>query len=363
MCLCTNFALAQDNSTDDHLTNLTYTVEESYKWSAPSDFVFTTNVDAEIKTGTVSVMENIIAGGSTLKISIGPDEVFKLTSGEGSTRDYKLLKDSNELSAGSEVLAVPSGVNEATQNLNFELQGVVNGNTSQVAGTYTGTLNFVANIETTSSTVSVAKGDIVTMSQLGLTDVDANADSTADTFRVLSVDGTNVKLLAMDSYKSAYFGSNNIYSGSILDTEMTKYYDTLPANVQNAIVAQDINQLTYSKSSSSSESNVLHIADLYSDDYYYTNTKTVNVGNRSVFALGIQDIIDYLGSDITGAQLNEMFFNSSTSVSRVWLRSANAAGTGTNYTWYVRGLDGFVAGDDVSSIQPEVRPAFVINLG
>lgn len=142
---------AADTSTDDHITNINYEVAESYKWSAPSDFVFTTNVDAEIKTGTVSVMENIVAGGSTLKISIGPDEVFKLTSNEGSTRDYKLLKGSNELSAGSEVLAVPSGINEATQDLNFALQGVVSGNISQVAGTFRGTLNFVANIETVGS--------------------------------------------------------------------------------------------------------------------------------------------------------------------------------------------------------------------
>lgn len=213
-----------------------------------------------------------------------------------------------------------------------------------------------------SSTISVAKSDIVTMSQLGLTDVDANNDSVTDTFRVLSVDGSNVKLLAMDSYKSADFNStpDNTYSGSTLDTEMNNYYNALPESVKSAIVEQNINQLNYSRSYSSSASDMLHITGLNSRNYYYYANTTTNVGNRNVFALDIQDIIDYLGSDITGAQLNEMFFNSSESVSRiVWLRSD---APGSDYAFRVDGNIGFV---DYNYFYQsgEVHPAFVLNLG
>lgn len=393
MCLCTNLVMAADGpdtSTDDHVTKLTYEVSVSYKWSAPADFSFTDNVDAETKQGTVSVIENIIPGDATLKISICPDETFKLTSGEGATRDYKVLKGEAILDKGSLVLAVPSGVNDDDQELNFTLVGVVNEstNTSQVAGTFKGTLNFVANIESTGSGAggeggesggssggtggseggtggsTISKGDILTMAQLGYVNVDMNGDDVADTFRALSVDGNQAKVLAMDSYKSTYFNTAgyNTYADKTLDTEMTNYYNALPSNVQSAIVAQDINQGTYSRSSSAGESDVLHITDLNSNNYYYANTATANVGNRNVYALDIQDITDYLGNDITGAQLNEMFFNSSESVSRnVWLRSATAVRA--DFAFRVYGNDGYVDFNLVDGYKYEVRPAFVLNLG
>ena len=35
--------LAADNSTDYHLTNISYTVDETYKWAAPADITFDLN--------------------------------------------------------------------------------------------------------------------------------------------------------------------------------------------------------------------------------------------------------------------------------------------------------------------------------
>lgn len=360
--MCLSPVFAADTSTDDHSTNLNYTVEQSYKWTAPADITFATNIDTETKSGTVTVIENIIAGNETLKISIDSNAVFQIESAEHSIRNYKVLKDSDELSAGSLVLEVPSGTNEATQDLNFVLQGVVKDNTSQVAGAYTGTLNFVANIETTGSTVSVTKGQIVTMSQLGLTDVDANNDSVTDTFRVLSTDGTNVKLLAMDSYKDAYFDISGIstyaptpeptgtdtYAGSTLDTEMTNYYNALPANIQSAIVAQDIVQSVYSYSNPMSTAN---------------RSSERTVGERYVYALDVDDLISYLGDSYTAIALNQMFFGDDVgaSVSRlVWLRSARAGHALSAFG--VSGVGGSVGSISVDG-QCEVRPAFVLNLG
>lgn len=361
MCLSSSMmnVFADDTSTDDHTTNINYEVGESYKWQAPADLIFTKNVDNEVLTGSVSVLENIIEAGKTLVISIGPDEDFKLTSAEGAQRDYKVNKEAEVLSAGSKVLSVPSGTYDGAQDLDFELQGVVSGNISQKAGIYTGTLNFAATLENSgsgsgggTSTPSVTKGNIVTLSELGLTNVDINNDSTTDTFRVLSADGTNVKLLAMDSYKSAYFNSagTNTYSGSTLDTEMTNYYNVLPGDVKGKIVAQDITQSVYS----------------YSDPMSSENKSSTNpVGSRSVYALDVDDVIEYLGSDYTASPctaLREMFFNTTESVSRdVWLRSANAAST--NSAFYVDGLGGFVLDSSVDDYECEVRPAFVLNLG
>lgn len=205
------------------------------------------------------------------------------------------------------------------------------------------------------STVSVVKGQIVTMSDLGLTDVDANADSTADTFRVLSVDGTNIKLLAMDSYKSVYFNTagTNTYAGSTLDTEMTNYYNALPVDVKTAIVAQNIVQSIYLRSYPISTTN---------------RTGQNDVGERYVYALDVDDVISYLGDSYTASPciaLNQMFFGDDAgekAFDSVWLRSAYA-GTATK-VFDVYGFGGDVSVDSVCyDGYFEVRPAFVLDLG
>lgn len=76
--MCLSPVFATETSEDDHLTKLNYTVDQSYKWSAPADITFTTNIDKESRTGAVSVTENIIAGNETLKISIASDADFQI---------------------------------------------------------------------------------------------------------------------------------------------------------------------------------------------------------------------------------------------------------------------------------------------
>lgn len=377
---------AADNSTDDHETNIRYEVEESYKWSAPADITFTSNIDTETKTGTVSVIENIIPGDATLKISIGPDEVFKLTSDEGIKRDYKVLKESDELAASSLVLAVASGVNEATQDLNFALQGVVNGNISQVAGTFRGTLNFVANIESAGGgsssvdmtninvvdgTTVLASGDFSTKGNL----VTVNGKS----YKVLESNGTQAKLLAMDSYKLSQFNPSNVtasfsgttgqqYSGSLVDTEMTNFYNSLPAELQNAIVEQNISQSMYKWKSDTNASadfsawymNPFTSATTSGYNYYLTRTAEVNVGARKVFALDVDDVIRYLGSNSTAKDVNKLFFGVRKDVDRfVWLRSAGSGDYSSAF--YVNGSSGNLSHFSYTN-RFEVRPAFVLDL-
>ena len=129
-------------ASNDHSTELSYTVEEAYEWSAPADITFTNNINSESKTGSVSVTQNIIAGNKKLQIKIASGEDFKLTSAAGDFRTYQVKKGSDVLAAGAVVLEVASGVNTSSQELSFALQSAA----TQKAGTYTGICEFEAGI-------------------------------------------------------------------------------------------------------------------------------------------------------------------------------------------------------------------------
>ena len=385
MCLSINPVFAVDASTDDHRTNINYYVEESYKWSAPADITFTTNIDSENKTGTVSVLENIIPGGKTLVISIGPDEDFKLTSVEGINRDYEVIKESETLSASSRVLLVPSGTNEDSQELTFTLQGVVGGNVSQKAGRYTGVLNFQASLVDSSSisgtvpsvdmsniNTTYAQGDFSTKGNL----VTVNSQQ----FRVLDVNGTNAKLLAMGSYKDSAFNSSSSpvsfegvsvqqYAGSLLDREMTNYYNSLPDGVKQAIIDENINQSIYSYQGTVDQITEGAIVEYYADfsDSPADSQKIgllrkgeISVGARKVYDLDVDDLVSYFGGGWNCKELNQMLFNTSESASRyVGLRSGN----------YDNGIYTMYADGDLGSVSygyygtpDEVRPVFTLDL-
>lgn len=137
---------AADNSTDDHVTNITYEVGETYKWTAPADITFTMNSNnLDVKTGTLSVEENVIAGDKRLSISVN-DQDFKVVTPAGAERTYKIYKGSDnsgtEVLRNTEVLTVANGVNTGSQQLAFELQNV----SVLQAGVYSGTVGFTASI-------------------------------------------------------------------------------------------------------------------------------------------------------------------------------------------------------------------------
>lgn len=213
----------------------------------------------------------------------------------------------------------------------------------------------MSNVSTTFATGDFsAKGSLVTIN--------------GASYRVLESSGTQAKLLAMNPYKSTTFGSNNTYIGSTLDTEMTSYYNTLPTDIQNAIVEQNISQSVYKYSdgtNASADFSAWHLdeftnATTSGDNYYLTKTAEVNVGARKVFALDVDDVINYLGSDSTAKDVNELFFDVRNNVSRiVWLRSAISDSNSLAFcaSGYYGGLtsSGFFIGH-------EIRPAFVLDL-
>lgn len=131
-----SYVFAAENG-DTTTTTVTYTVPESYVWSAPTDITF--DAEEQIQTSTLVVSKNIIAYNSFLVISI-PQQDFVLTSEEGATRNYKIYLDENELAVGSEVLRLPAGTTSGSVDINFKVPQI----DETKAGTFTGTLNFKA---------------------------------------------------------------------------------------------------------------------------------------------------------------------------------------------------------------------------
>ena len=226
-------------------------------------------------------------------------------------------------------------------------------------------------IDMSNVSTTLASGDFSTKGNL----VTVNGKS----YRVLESNGTQAKLLAMDSYKSSKFNSSSVttsfggtaglkYAGSVLDNEMTNFYNSLPTELQNAIVEQNISQSMYKWTSGTNASadfsawykNPFTDATTSGNNYYLTRTVEVNVGTRKVFALDVDDVISYLGSNSTAKDVNELFFDVRNNVSRnVWLRSASS---GNNYrAFYAYGYYGYLS-DYYYSNSSEVRPAFILDL-
>lgn len=147
-----------DDPTNTHHTDITYTVEESYKWSAPADFSFTANQYSETKTGEVKILENIIEGGKTLNIKINGDADghFKVKSAEGIVRNFEMNKndaDGAAVNVNDIVCSAAAGTNTHTETLAFTLlnpdggRGTVLGTKQLQAGSYVGLVNFTASID------------------------------------------------------------------------------------------------------------------------------------------------------------------------------------------------------------------------
>ena len=221
------------------------------------------------------------------------------------------------------------------------------------------------------------KGQILSM------DLDGQG---AKQYRVLSMDGDVAKVMAMyDTLTSVYNSTSTTttmgnltvqkYEESILDTYLnTTWYNTLTSATKAAIVPENV------------VCDAWYWGDTGDPDYTgtygssvpgtssYTISKyaggTLNIGNRNVFALGVQDVIDYLNDssiqvDTTAILRNvniwKMFWNDEVSHSDkyLWLRSSFADDSA--YAWDVNGYNGRLYGNFVND-SSVVRPALNLNL-
>ena len=219
-----------------------------------------------------------------------------------------------------------------------------------------------------------AKGSIVKM----------NLDDTSRPYRVLSVNGNVCKVMGMfDDFRSEYnetsttttMGTLTVqkYEGSILDTKLnTGWYNILNSTAKAAIVPESVICDAWSFDDTGDP--------VYSGTYgtsvpgasSYTIGKyaggTLNIGNRNVFILGIQDVIDYLSDEsmrvdtsviLCNVNIWKMFWNDEVlhKDKILWLQSSFTGGS--EYVRTVNGNNGAITGITATS-SAVVRP--VLNL-
>lgn len=200
-------------------------------------------------------------------------------------------------------------------------------------------------------------------------------------YRVLKVAGNIVEVLAMyDASTSQQFNATSKtvvftggatgqqYQGSDLDTYLNEtFFATLSATMQAAIIPKDINQDMW-KNSPDTPSTGTYYHQTYgsSNNRYYFNSNygTAEVGNRNVYVLSIQDILDYLGvptnGDFANTDIWQMYWNRGTSIGEyLWLRSAHHDIVSSIYCLY--GNYGYFDSSGNSAVR-RVRPSFQIDL-
>lgn len=166
------------------------------------------------------------------------------------------------------------------------------------------------------------------------------------------------------------------YEESALDTYLnTTWYNTLNDKIKAAIIEQGISQDAWYGANTGTP--------VYSGTYGTTVPGTSNyviskyarntfhVGYRNVYALSMQDVIDYLSDEnvrvdtsaiLRNVNIWKMFWNTETqpnNYANLWLRSASA--TTTERVWAVAGSAGYMGFIDPVNAAA-VRPAFNIDL-
>ena len=225
------------------------------------------------------------------------------------------------------------------------------------------------------------KGDILSMNLDG---------QGAKQYRVLSMNGDVAKVVAMydtltskwnaDTSKTTTMGTLTVakYEGSDIDTYLnTTWYNTLTSTTKAAIVPENVVCDAWYWSSSTASGDPVY-SGTYGTAMPGTNNYsigkyaggTLNIGNRNVFALGVQDVIDYLNDSsvqvdtsaiLRNVNIWKMFWNDEVSHSGKypWLRSSRAGNS--SGAWNVYGDDGSLYYPDVRDSRV-VRPALNLNL-
>ena len=221
------------------------------------------------------------------------------------------------------------------------------------------------------------KGDLINLDLDGLG---------AKQYRVIKSSGEVAQVIAMyddltsvwrNEYSTTTMGTLTVakYEGSTLDTYLnTTWYNTLTSTTKAAIVPENVICDAWYWGNTGDPDYTGTYGTAVPGTNNYTISKyagdTLNIGNRNVFALGVQDVIDYLNDssvqvDATAILRNvniwKMFWNDEVSHSGkyLWLRSSDA--DDSNYAWSVHGSNGNLNSNRVGSSRV-VRPALNLNL-
>ena len=214
--------------------------------------------------------------------------------------------------------------------------------------------------------MAYSKGQIITM----------NLDGTDREYRILKIDGNIAEVVCMSTVGDSRVGSNNTYAGSALDTYLNStWYNTLTAAAKAAIVSKTFNQDSWYWGTSGSPVYSGHYGTTVPGTGSYSLSKgSATYGaqiTRNVYALSVQDVIDYITDTAVGDgklenyNIWKMFWNTTTqpSISELpWLRSADAdPANSNNAVWRVRYNLGNLMSENAGMVLA-VRPALTIDL-
>lgn len=216
------------------------------------------------------------------------------------------------------------------------------------------------------------KGDLITM----------NLDGTDSQYRILKkVNGNVYEVLRMEDLTSVVFNSDGTgtYSGGALDTYLnTTWYNTLSTTAKGAIVPKNIAQDSWywdvGTSGSGNPQYTGTLGESAPGSTSYTIGKgsdnVATIGDRYVYVLNVQEVLDYLSDSSmlvdTSAMLRnqniwKMFFNTTDYPAKdyLWLRSTLASNS--TFSWMVDPQNGALAYNEATiSLMP--HPAFQIDL-
>ena len=223
----------------------------------------------------------------------------------------------------------------------------------------------------------VPKGSLVNL------DLDGNGNKQ---YRVIKCNGNVAQVMAMyDTLTSVYNSTSTTttmgnltvqkYEGSTLDTYLnTTWYNTLTSATKAAIVPENVVCDAWYWNNNGDPDYTGTYGSSVPGTSNYTISKyaggTLNIGNRNVFALGVQDVIDYLNDSsiqvdtsaiLRNVNIWKMFWNDEVSHSgkNPWLRSSRAEYSNT--AWHVNGNNGTLNRNNVNN-SGVVRPALNLNL-
>lgn len=210
-----------------------------------------------------------------------------------------------------------------------------------------------------SSPSIVSKGSIVNL------DLDGNGDKQ---YRVLKCNGNVAQIVAMyDTLTSVYNNGTSYdttmgtltvakYEGANIDTYLnTTWYNTLTSTAKTAIIPENVVCDAWYWGNNGDPDYIGTYGDSVPGTSNYTISKytggTLNIGERNVFALGVQDVIDYLDDssvqvDTTAILRNiniwKMFWNDEVSHSDkyLWLRSSMVGDSSS--AWCTIGETGYL---------------------
>lgn len=205
----------------------------------------------------------------------------------------------------------------------------------------------------------ISKGSIVNL------DLDGNGDKQ---YRVLKCNGNVAQIVAMyDTLTSVYNNDTSYdttmgtltvakYEGANIDTYLnTTWYNTLTSTAKTAIIPENVVCDAWYWGNSGDPDYTGTYGDSVPGTSNYTISKytggILNIGERNVFALGVQDVIDYLDDNsvqvdaaaiLRNVNIWKMFWNDEVSHSDkyLWLRSSMAGDSGS--AWCVIGETGYL---------------------